>query len=210
MNYHIRPATPADVPTLMALRTEAENWLRQIGSDQWSDPETASQAIAKWHQHVEDGRTWVILDEADSVIGTVSRGPADRPGDAGKGFAAGDFWRRGLRGSALAFVPGDDMNETTEYQWYVASLGRTLVWARLRVREAGTAEVFDSDGNTLTYDSDDTARAALFDAEFVAFDGLDEDDALARGFSLDEVSPPRAENDAALRHLMVQSLGARA
>jgi hypothetical protein len=102
------------------------------------------------------------------------------------------------------------MNETVEYQWYVASLGRTLVWARLRVREAGTAEVFDSDGNTLTYDSDDTARAALFDAEFVAFDGLDEDDALARGFSLDEVSPPRAENDAALRHLMVQSLGGRA
>lgn len=102
------------------------------------------------------------------------------------------------------------MNDTVEYQWYVASLGRTLVWARLRVREAGTAEIFDSDGNTLTYDSDDTARAALFDAEFVAFDGLDEDDALARGFSLDEVSPPRAENDAALRHLMVQSLGARA
>lgn len=102
------------------------------------------------------------------------------------------------------------MTETINYQWYVASLGRTLVWARLRLREAGTAEVFDSDGNTLTYDSDDTARAALFDAEFVAFDGLDEDDALARGFSLDEVSPPRAENDAALRHLMVQSLGARA
>ena len=102
------------------------------------------------------------------------------------------------------------MNETIEYQWYVASLGRTLVWARLRVREAGTAEIFDSDGNTLTYDSEDTARAALFDAEFVAFDGLDEEDALTRGFSLDEVSPPRAENDAALRGLMVQSLGARA
>jgi hypothetical protein len=102
------------------------------------------------------------------------------------------------------------MNDTIDTQWYVASLGRTLVWARLRLREAGTAEVFDSDGNTLTYDSDDTARAALFDAEFVAFDGLDEDDALARGFSLNEVSPPRADNDAALRGLMVQSLGARA
>lgn len=102
------------------------------------------------------------------------------------------------------------MNDMIDYQWYVASLGRTLVWARLRLREAGTAEVFDSDGNTLTYDSDDTARAALFDAEFVAFDGLDEDDALARGFSLGEVSPPRADNDAALRNLMVQSLGARA
>ncbi|MGH8061353.1 MAG: hypothetical protein ACREO7_04985 [Pseudoxanthomonas sp.] len=102
------------------------------------------------------------------------------------------------------------MNDTIDYQWYVASLGRTLVWARLRLREAGTAEVFDSDGNTLTYDSDDTARAALFDAEFVAFDGLDEDDALARGFSLNEVSPPRADNDTALRGLMIQSLGARA
>jgi hypothetical protein len=104
----------------------------------------------------------------------------------------------------------NDDNEMIDYQWYVASLGRTLVWARLRLREAGTAEVFDSDGNTLTYDSDDTARAALFDAEFVAFDGLDEDDALARGFSLNEVSPPRADNDTALRNLMVQSLGARA
>lgn len=102
------------------------------------------------------------------------------------------------------------MNDTTGIQWYVASLGRTLVWARLRLLEAGTAEVFDSDGNTLAYDSDDTARAALFDAEFVAFDGLDEDDALARGFSLGEVAPPRADNDAALRGLMVQSLGARA
>ena len=102
------------------------------------------------------------------------------------------------------------MNDTTGIQWYVASLGRTLVWARLRLLEAGTAEVFDSDGNTLAYDSDDTARAALFDAEFVAFDGLDEDDALARGFSLEVVSPPRADNDAALRGLMVQSLGARA
>lgn len=102
------------------------------------------------------------------------------------------------------------MNDTTGIQWYVASLGRTLVWARLRLLEAGTAEVFDSDGNTLAYDSDDTARAALFDAEFVAFDGLDEDDALARGFSLGEVSPPHADNDAVLRGLMVQSLGARA
>jgi hypothetical protein len=104
----------------------------------------------------------------------------------------------------------NDDNEMIDYQWYVASLGRTLVWARLRLLDAGTAEVFDSDGNTLAYDSDDTARAALFDAEFVAFDGLDEDDALARGFSLGEVSPPRADNDAALRGLMVQSLAARA
>ena len=95
-------------------------------------------------------------------------------------------------------------------QWWLATLGRTIVWARLRVRDAGTAEVFDSDGNTLTYDSEDSARAALMDAEFVALDGLDEQDALERGFSLNEVAPPDARSDDALRPLMVRSLGERA
>ena len=104
------------------------------------------------------------------------------------------------------------MNDTLPAadQWWLASLGRTLIWARLRVREAGTAEVLDSDGNTLNYDSEDTARAMLFDAEFVAFDGLDEDDALTRGFSLHELRPPQAADDDALVALMVQQLGARA
>jgi hypothetical protein len=94
--------------------------------------------------------------------------------------------------------------------WWLASLGRTVVWARLRLRPGGTAEVFDSDGNTLVYDSEDTARAMLMDAEFVAFDGLDAEDALARGFRLDEVQPPQAESDDKLQPRMVQSLGARA
>lgn len=92
-------------------------------------------------------------------------------------------------------------------QWWLASLGRTLVWARLRVLDAGTAEVLDSDGRTQAYESEDSARAALMDAEFVAFDGLDEDDAMARGFSLREVAPPQARDDGALRELMVQRLG---
>ena len=102
------------------------------------------------------------------------------------------------------------MSEHMSDSWWLATLGRTLVWARLRELDAGTAEVFDSDGATLPYDSVDTARAALMDAEFVEYDGLDEDDALARGFSLVEVAPPRAGDDAALHRLMVQSLGARA
>lgn len=103
-------------------------------------------------------------------------------------------------------LPGADRHE----QWWLATLGRTLVWARLRVRDAGTAEVFDSDGNTLVYDSEDTARAVLMDAEFVAFDGLDAEDAAERGLNLDEVQPPQADNDAALRTLMFQPAGERA
>ena len=102
------------------------------------------------------------------------------------------------------------MNDATRDHWLLASLGNTIVWARLREREAGTAEVFDSDGATLPYDSVDTARAALMDAEFVEFDGLDEDDALERGFSLAEIAPPQAQHDDALRGLMIQQLGGRA
>jgi len=103
------------------------------------------------------------------------------------------------------------MNDDTPFHdsWWLASLGNTLIWARLRVRPAGTAEVLDSDGATLSYDSEDTARAQLFDAEFVEFDGLDEEDALVRGFSLHEVRPPQAADDEALRGRMVQSLGRR-
>ncbi|MFC4727581.1 hypothetical protein [Coralloluteibacterium thermophilus] len=97
-----------------------------------------------------------------------------------------------------------------QYQWWVAALGRNLVWARLRLRESGIAEVFDCDGNTLTYDSLDSARAALLDADFRAFDGLDADDAAEMGFSPSEIAPPQGEDEAALRAQMVQSLGGRA
>lgn len=97
----------------------------------------------------------------------------------------------------------------TPDEWWLATLGRTIVWARLRVREAGTAEVFDSDGNTLAYDSEDSARAALMDAEFIPLDGLDTEDALDRGFVLEEIAPPQADDEAVLRELMVQRLPQR-
>ncbi|MDO4710256.1 MAG: hypothetical protein Q4B94_10770 [Pseudomonadota bacterium] len=99
-------------------------------------------------------------------------------------------------------------DDTTHSEWWLATLGDTLIWARLSIREAGTAEVLDADGATLPYDSPDTARAALMDAEFVALDGLDEDDARARGFSLDEIQPPQSD-DPNLRELMVMKLGHR-
>ena len=98
--------------------------------------------------------------------------------------------------------------ESIREEWWLATLGRTVVWARLRTREAGTAEVFDSDGNTLAYESEDSARAALMDAEFVALDGLDAEDAAERGFALDELVPPTGSDDA-LRAQMVQKLPLR-
>ncbi|HEY5802984.1 MAG TPA: hypothetical protein VIT90_04750 [Lysobacter sp.] len=94
-------------------------------------------------------------------------------------------------------------------QWWLATIGRTLIWARLRILDAGTAEVLDSDGVSQPYDSEDTARAALMDAEFVSLDGLDEDDADARGFALEELAPPSAGDDEQLRPLMVRQLPSR-
>jgi len=103
----------------------------------------------------------------------------------------------------------EDFEDGGRAHWWLATLGRTIVWARMRVRDAGTAEVFDSDGNTLVYDSPDSARAALLDAEFVEYDGLDREDALERGFDLDEVTPPAGDTEDTLRPLMVRQLAPR-
>jgi hypothetical protein len=94
--------------------------------------------------------------------------------------------------------------EDSEYQWWIASIGDTLIWARLCILESGSAEVFDAQGLTLRYDDEDSARTALLDAEFREFDGIDEEDALQLGFDLDLTEPPRAESDEALLPLMTE------
>ncbi|MEO5595870.1 MAG: hypothetical protein ABIQ97_01805 [Lysobacteraceae bacterium] len=99
-----------------------------------------------------------------------------------------------------------DANKRPVNSWWLASLGSVLVWARLRVLPSGTAEVFDCDGHTVTYDSDDSARAALLDADYFALDGLDEDDAARLGVSLDVLTPPSAKSDADLGSRMIQPL----
>lgn len=94
-------------------------------------------------------------------------------------------------------------------EWWIASFGNTLVWARLDLLDAGTAQVFDCDGRTLPYDSEDTARNALLDAEFRAWDGLDEDDAAAIGIDMATLQPPEADTHEALRQRMIVTLPRR-
>jgi hypothetical protein len=91
-------------------------------------------------------------------------------------------------------------------QWWVAAIGDTLIWARLTMADDGIAEVFDSDGNTLRYDDETQARMALLDAEFRAYDGLDEEDAALLGFELDEIEPPQGDSDEELMPRMVRKL----
>ena len=96
------------------------------------------------------------------------------------------------------------MNE--DPQWWLAAIGDTLIWTRLQVLDSGIAEVFDNDGRILRYDDETTARMALLDAEFRAFDGIDEDDAALLGFDLEEIEPPRGDSDEELLPQMVQRL----
>ena len=93
-----------------------------------------------------------------------------------------------------------------EPQWWLTCVGDTLIWARLTIDDAGIAEVLDSDGRTLRYDDDTAARMALLDAEFRAFDGLDDEDAERWGFELEEVEPPRGESDEDLVPQMVAKI----
>ena len=94
--------------------------------------------------------------------------------------------------------------DTAHDEWWLAHLGRLLVWSRLRVLDSGVAEVFDCDGRINIYESDDIARAALMDADFRSLDGMDVDDAAAWGLDLEEIEPPRGDDDEALRDQMMQ------
>ncbi|MFI1938190.1 GNAT family N-acetyltransferase [Streptomyces purpureus] len=75
---YLRPARPDDLPALLALRAEATRWLRDRGSDQWSDARTGPVALEKWRRVVEQGNTWVVVDSVGGdALATVSRGSAD-------------------------------------------------------------------------------------------------------------------------------------
>jgi len=91
-------------------------------------------------------------------------------------------------------------------EWWIAPLGDFVIWARLRLLESGVAEVLSADGEVIRYDDEAAARMSLLDAEFRAFDGLDDDDADAFGFDLDSIEPPRGEDDEALLPRMTQKL----
>ena len=99
-----------------------------------------------------------------------------------------------------------DIDEARQHEWWVTIIGDTLVWARLTVLDSGIAEIFDSSGERPRYDDEQHARMALLDAEFRAFDGLDEEDAAMMGFDLESVEPPHSNDDEELLSLMVQKL----
>jgi len=79
--------------------------------------------------------------------------------------------------------------------WYVVTFAEMLHWARLTLNEDGTAEVLSASGEVERFGDEHAAQAALFDAEYRAFDGIDDDDAEMMGFDLDSVAPPHTGVD---------------
>ena len=94
-------------------------------------------------------------------------------------------------------------------QWWLAAPAEFLVWARLRVLDSGVAQVFDSQGETLVYESEDVARGALMDADFRSLDGMDDEDAEQIGLLLEELQPPHGDSDEQLLPQMIRTLGPR-
>ncbi len=101
------------------------------------------------------------------------------------------------------------MPDATAHEWWIAVLGDKLIWACLRLHDSGLPEVFDCDGRTLVYDDESAARMALLDADFRAWNGLDESDADALGFDLGSLSLPDADNDVDLARRMIQEMPPR-
>ena len=104
---------------------------------------------------------------------------------------------------------GYDMPDYESEEWWLAAPEHLLVWARLRVLKSGVAHVFDSQGDTLTYESDDIARAALMDADFRALEGMDDDDAEVIGMLREELQAPHGDSGEELLPQMIRTLGPR-
>lgn len=89
----------------------------------------------------------------------------------------------------------DDQPVIILTEWWLASLGNVMVWARLRIEESDAADVLSSDGLLIRYPDALEARTALMDAGYQSLDGMDEDDALPFGKLLEELEPPRPDGD---------------
>jgi hypothetical protein len=73
-----------------------------------------------------------------------------------------------------------------------------LNWARLRVYGDGSADVFDMDGRTYQFATEEEARNDLLEDEYGELSTLDADDEKELGISRSSLSPPVGEIDEVL------------
>lgn len=129
MPYELRPAGEADTSAIWALIREAVDWMRSIGSDQWSNWRSWRGPNGKVTRAIAAGHVWILID-GSAVIGTVTVEPDGDP----------DFWTPAERAEPALYVSklvvarshaGQRLGEAL-LEWTretAASQGRT--WVRL-------------------------------------------------------------------------------
>jgi ribosomal protein S18 acetylase RimI-like enzyme len=72
--YSIRPAAPDDVPEILGLIGSSAAWLQEEKkTDQWARPwPNRDERDARVVQGIADGLTWMVEDDAGTLIGTVT------------------------------------------------------------------------------------------------------------------------------------------
>jgi hypothetical protein len=84
-------------------------------------------------------------------------------------------------------------------QWWLMSCDfPDLNWARLRVYDDSSAEIFDCDGSTYSFSDEQEARWDLVEDEYQEFNDLDQDDEQDLGISLSSIKLPSGETEAEL------------
>jgi hypothetical protein len=94
-------------------------------------------------------------------------------------------------------------SESYTDSWYLMySSLPDLNWARLRVFESGSAEVFDCDGRTTRFSSEEDASLWLAEDEFQALASFDAEDEEEYGIEFGGMAPPQAESEQELQEKM--------
>ncbi|WP_437034183.1 GNAT family N-acetyltransferase [Streptomyces sp. enrichment culture] len=71
----VTPATPEDLPLLLAFREEAASWLSQLGSDQWRRPYPADRLLTT----IEAGSVFMVRD-GETTAATITLTPEAEEG----------------------------------------------------------------------------------------------------------------------------------
>ena len=93
--------------------------------------------------------------------------------------------------------------EFTEW-WLDESSLPDVIWARLRVRVDGSAEIFDCDGRIIMFSSATEAENSLLEDEYVRLRFVDPDLLSSVGLSERELAPPIDSDGGLLRSNMCQ------
>ena len=128
----VRPATIADIDTILAWRRERSEWLARRGENQWSVPWPRSAVSIA----VEAGQTWIVAEGDDSRASITLTAWADVDG----------LWKLNKRADPLWYDEDDPVDALYASKLMVPVEhagnglgGEILDWAGGRAYEAGLA-----------------------------------------------------------------------